>query len=250
MLVKGTFVNLPASPNRVIFDTPLGLFWLTLSLLTLFFAAAATADESEKSTSEKSASEKSVSGKSVMALGDSLTAGYGLPTGDGFVPQLSAWLNARSKTPIRVVNAGVSGDTSSGGRARLAWSLAGVGGTPDLVILELGANDSLRGINPDVTRENLDAIVKSLQEKGIAVLIAGMMAPPNMGPDYAAQFNPIYPGLAARYDLPLYPFFLEGVAADPALNQADGIHPTKEGVAIIVDKMGPVILSALFTKGD
>lgn len=184
----------------------------------------------------------------VMALGDSLTAGYGLPTGDGFVPQLEAWLAENAPSPVRVVNAGVSGDTTSGGRSRLAWSLGGAGGKPDLVLLELGANDGLRGIDPARTRENLDAIIADLKARDIPVLIAGMMAPPNLGPDYAADFNPIFPDLATKHGAALYPFFLDGVAADPALNQDDGIHPTKEGVAIIVEKLGPVVLAALTAK--
>lgn len=216
----------------------LSLRWfytLALSLWVSFVAAGASA-----------AAEDGPAPLKIMAFGDSLTAGYGLPQGDGFVPQLNSWLNANSDIPFEVVNAGVSGDTTAGGRSRLDWGLAPFGAAgPDLVILELGANDGLRGLPPRITRENLDAILAALAVKNIPVLLAGMMAPPNLGPDYASDFNPIYPDLAAKYGAPLYAFFLEGVAANPALNQADGIHPTAEGVAIIVAKLGPLVLETL-----
>jgi len=182
----------------------------------------------------------------ILALGDSLTAGYGLPTGEGFTDQLEVWLNEKSIVPIKVINGGVSGDTSTGGRSRLDWGLAPIkGGKPDLVILELGANDAMRGVAPEVTRENIDAIVKTLTEREIPVLIAGMLATPSWGPEYGAAFNGIFPDTAEKYTVPLYPFFLEGVAADETLNQSDGLHPTKDGVAIIVEKIGPYILDAL-----
>jgi len=182
----------------------------------------------------------------ILAFGDSLTAGYGLPAGDGFTDQLEVWLNEKSDRPVKVINGGVSGDTSSGGRSRLDWGLAPIkGGKPDLVILELGANDAMRGVAPEITRENIDAIVKLLTERGIPTLIAGMLATPSWGPEYADAFDGIFPDVAQKYDVPIYPFFLEDVAAVEALNQADGLHPTKEGVAIIVDKIGPYILTAL-----
>ena len=182
----------------------------------------------------------------ILAFGDSLTAGYGLAPGEGFTEQLEVWLNAKLDAPVKVINAGVSGDTSSGGRSRLDWGLAPIkGGHPDLVILELGANDGLRGIDPQITATNIDAMVGLLAERGIKVLIAGMMAPPNLGADYAAVFNPAFKAAAEKYQMPLYPFFLDGVAADPSLNQADGIHPTAEGVAIIINRLGPEIIKAL-----
>ena len=183
---------------------------------------------------------------SILAFGDSLTAGYGLPAGDGFVDQLQAWLTDELGEPVQVVNGGVSGDTSTGGRSRLDWALAPIkSGKPDLVILELGANDALRGVAPEVTRDNMDAMLGTLSERGIPTLVAGMLASPSWGPDYEATFNKIYPELAKKYDMPLYPFFLDGVATIPELNQADGIHPTKEGVAIIIGKIGPYIKQAL-----
>lgn len=178
----------------------------------------------------------------ILALGDSLTAGYGLPAGEGFTDQLEVWLNERTEQSVRVVNGGVSGDTSTGGRSRMDWALAPInGGRPDLVILELGANDALRGVSPDITRENIEAMVKTLTERNIPVLIAGMLASPSWGPDYEASFNSIYPDMSEKYDVPLYPFFLDGVATIEKLNQDDGLHPTAEGVAIIVGKIGPMI---------
>jgi len=178
----------------------------------------------------------------ILAFGDSLTAGYGLEAGDGFTDQLEVWLNANMNVPVKVTNAGVSGDTTSGGRSRLEWGLAPFGAEgPDLVILTLGGNDGLRGIDPKITRDNIDAMVGLLTERGIPVLIGGMMAPPNLGPDYAEIFNPSYKATAEKYGQPLYPFFLEGVVADPVLNQTDGIHPNAEGVKIIVNNIGPVV---------
>ena len=183
----------------------------------------------------------------ILGFGDSLMAGYGLASAESFPAQLEAALKARLGAPVRVINAGVSGDTSAGGRARLDWVLAALSdGPPDLVILELGANDALRGIDPALTRANLAAILEVLRDRHIPVLLAGMRAPPNMGPDYARAFDAIYPDLAGEYDVAaFYPFFLDGVAARRELNQADGIHPTAEGVAIIVARILPHVLDAL-----
>ncbi|MFT6489707.1 MAG: acyl-CoA thioesterase-1 [Parvibaculaceae bacterium] len=183
----------------------------------------------EKPTSEKSAPIK------LVALGDSLTAGYQLPPGTGFPEQLGAKLLEKGYNVI-VNNAGVSGDTTSGGRARLDWALEE---DTDAVILELGPNDALRGIDPALTRQNLEAIILEMHKRGIKVLLAGALAPPNMGPDYAAAFNPIYPELATKHGILLYPFFLDGVAAQPKLNLADGMHPTAEGVGVIVEAILP-----------
>ena len=171
----------------------------------------------------------------IVALGDSLTAGYGLAPGDGFVPQLQAALDKKGYR-LAIRNAGVSGDTSTGGLARLDWVL-----TPETrgVILELGANDMLRGISPAVTRRNLTQLIERLQARNIEVMLAGMVAAPNLGADFAARFNPIYPQLADKYGLVFYPFFLDGVAGNRALNLPDGIHPTAEGVAVIVEKILP-----------
>lgn len=173
----------------------------------------------------------------IVAFGDSLAAGYGLPAEDAFPVRLEAYLRERGHD-WRVVNAGVSGDTSAGGLARLDWALAD---EPDLVILELGSNDGLRGLSAEAMEENLDRILARLDAAGIKVLLAGMRAPPNLGPDYAEGFEAVYPRLAEKYGVPFYPFFLDGVAAVPALNQPDGIHPNEAGVAEIVRRIGPLV---------
>ncbi|HEX7200063.1 MAG TPA: arylesterase [Dongiaceae bacterium] len=171
----------------------------------------------------------------ILALGDSLTAGFGLPPGQGFVPQLQKALKD-SGIDAEVQDGGVSGDTTAGGLARLDWALAE---NPKVVIVELGANDALRGLDPAQARSNLSAILAKLTAQHRGVLLAGMLAPPNLGSDYGAAFNAIYPDLARQYGVVLYPFFLDGVAANPALNQPDGLHPTAAGVAIIVKRLLP-----------
>jgi acyl-CoA thioesterase-1 len=173
----------------------------------------------------------------IVALGDSLTAGYGLPANDAFPVKLQHALAAKGLS-VQIANAGVSGDTTSGGLARLAFSVPD--GT-DAVILELGANDALRGVEPQITRTALDGILSRLKERKIPVLLCGMLAPPNMGAEYGRAFDDIYPDLAAHYGAILYPFFLTGVAADPKLNQRDGLHPTAAGVDIIVAKILPQV---------
>ena len=171
----------------------------------------------------------------IVALGDSLTAGYGLADKDGFVPKLAAAL-ARSGIAAEVANAGVSGDTASDGLARLDWSVPQ--GT-DAVIVELGANDMLRGIAPEVTGAALDSILQRLTRRHISVLLCGMRAAPNLGAEYARTFERIYPDLAAKYGVTLYPFFLDGVAGNFALEQADGMHPNPAGVDAIVARILP-----------
>ncbi|GEO37179.1 acyl-CoA thioesterase-1 [Skermanella aerolata] len=171
----------------------------------------------------------------ILALGDSLTAGYGLPEADAFTTRLQQALKDKGYD-VQVINAGVSGDTTAGGRARLDWAL---GDQPDVAVVELGANDGLRGLDPASTRENLDAILTVMKERGVPTLLAGMYAPRNLGREYGDRFNAIYPELAAKHDVPLYPFFLEGVALDPKLNQEDGMHPNAKGVAIVVDGILP-----------
>jgi acyl-CoA thioesterase-1 len=170
-----------------------------------------------------------------VVLGDSLSAGFGLAAQDALPAKLERALKARG-IAVEIANAGVSGDTASGGLARLDWSVPD--GT-DAVILELGANDALRGGDPKATRAALDTIIRRLKERRIAVLLAGMLAPRNLGPDYARAFDPIYPELAATYDLVFYPFILDAVAGDAALNQADGIHPTAAGVDVMVKGLLP-----------
>jgi acyl-CoA thioesterase-1 len=173
----------------------------------------------------------------IVVLGDSLIAGHGLPADATFPAKLEKALKAKGLA-VEVINAGVSGDTASGGLARLDWSVPN--GT-DAVILELGANDMLRGVDPKITRKALAEIVRRLSERRIAVLIAGMRAAPNLGTDYVRDFEAIYPELAAKHDLLLYPFFLEGVATVSKLNQRDGIHPTAAGIDTIVTRILPKV---------
>ncbi len=171
----------------------------------------------------------------IVAFGDSLTAGYGLKASESFPVQLQMALEAKGHK-VTIINAGVSGDTTAGGLERLDWALEP---KPDAVILELGANDALRGIDPKEPHANLDKMLATLKAKNIAVLLAGMKAPNNWGADYAKSFDAIYPDLAAKYGVPLYPFFLEGVALDKAYTQPDGLHPTGAGVAEIVKRILP-----------
>ena len=173
----------------------------------------------------------------IVGFGDSLMAGYGLDAGQSFPEKLEKALREKGHDVV-IAKAGVSGDTSSGGLSRLDWSV------PDgtrLVILELGANDMLRGIGPDITEKNLDAMISRLKERNIAVLLAGMHAAPNLGPDYQAAFDAIYPRLASKHGIALYPFFLDGVAADRAFLLEDGMHPNAAGIDRMVEKMLPQV---------
>jgi acyl-CoA thioesterase I len=181
----------------------------------------------------------------VLDFGDSLTAGYGLMPEQAFPARLEAWLRAHG-VAARVVNAGVSGDTTTDGLARLDWALAD---KPDLVILALGANDALRGIDPATVRTNLDKMLQKIVATGAKVLILGMRAPPNWGEGYDRDFDRIFPELAQTYRAALYPFFLEGIAMKPELNQADGLHPNEHGVAVLVDRIGPVVAGLLARQG-
>lgn len=177
-----------------------------------------------------------------MMLGDSITAGFGLPRAEALPARLEAALRAAGRE-VRVIDAGVSGDTTAGGRARLDWALAD---RPDAVIVALGGNDGLRGLEPRQSRANLAAILDRLAERRIPALLAGMLAPPNLGAEYGREFAAVYDGLVAeRPDVLRYPFLLEGVAAEAALNQADGIHPNSRGVEEMVRRMLPAVESLL-----
>jgi len=180
----------------------------------------------------------------VLAFGDSLTAGYGLDQGLGFAPQLQTTLR-RHGIKAEVVDGGVSGDTTEAGKARLGWTLDGMKRKPDLVILELGANDMLRGLDPKLSEANLDAMLTELGRRQIPVLLAGMRSARNLDRAYIARFEAIYPALARKHAVPLYPFFLEGVAAQPGMTQADGTHPTFDGVKRIVTGIAPAVKRAL-----
>ncbi len=179
--------------------------------------------------------------KTILAFGDSLTAGYGLPAPDSFPTRLEQALNSAGYQ-VKVINAGISGDTSAGGVARISWSLAE---KPDLAIVELGANDALRGLNPQETRKNLAFILTQLNKAGVKTILAGMKAPRNLGENYYTSFDRIYPELAAQYQVELYPFFLQGVVGITALNQVDGIHPNAAGVKVIVERILPLVEKVL-----
>src|ERR1700710_1834311 len=215
-------------------ERPLRMFVLVLALigagLLMEPAVAQTATASARSIK-------------MVVLGDSLSAGLGLAGSAAFPARLQKALKAKG-IDVDMINAGVSGDTASGGRDRLDWSIPE--GT-EAVILELGANDALRGIDPKVTRAALSDMLTRLRARKIAVLLCGMVAPPNYGADYSARFNAIYPDLAKAFSVPLYPFFLEGVASDAKLNQADGLHPTAEGVDTIVKNILPTVEAFLGT---
>ncbi|MBL8672335.1 MAG: arylesterase [Alphaproteobacteria bacterium] len=177
----------------------------------------------------------------ILALGDSLTAGYGLAEAESLPAQLEASLRQRG-LDVRIRNAGVSGDTTAGGLARVDWLLAE---KPDFAIVALGANDGLRALDPASTYRNLDGILAKLRAAGVPTLLAGMLAPPNLGTAYGDEFNAVFPRLAQERKLPLYPFLLDGVAADRSLNQSDGIHPNAEGVRRIVERLTPYVLDLL-----
>lgn len=174
----------------------------------------------------------------ILMLGDSLTSGHGLIKGESLPDKLQEALQ-KDAPGVQILNAGVSGDTTAGGRSRLAWSLSA---QPDALIVALGANDGLRGLAPEQTYANLNAILNAAKKAGLPVLLAGMRAPPNLGPEYGDAFNAVFPRLATEHGVPLFPFLLEGVVAKPALNQDDGIHPNPKGVAVIVRNILPLVL--------
>jgi acyl-CoA thioesterase-1 len=176
--------------------------------------------------------------KKLMIFGDSLTAGYGIERKNSFSEKLSKALK-KTGFNVTIILSSVSGDTTAGGRARIDWALAD---KPDAVLLELGANDGLRGINPKTSQKNLDYILKKLEKHRVRTLLAGMLAPPNLGKEYTQEFNNIYSSLAGKYDILFYPFFLEGVATKPQLNQTDGIHPNSKGVDEIVKRILPIVI--------
>lgn len=189
----------------------------------------------------KSFAQNSTQTIEIVGFGDSLMAGYELPESDGFPAVLQQAMNAQG-LDVHVANAGVSGDTTTDGLARLDWSV------PDgtkLVILELGGNDALRGISPEITGQNLDAMITGLKARNIKIVLAGMLSPPNMGKDYEAKFNAIYPYLSKKYALPLIPFFTDGVTGHPELQIDDKIHPNRKGVEVMVKNALPFILEAL-----
>ena len=202
---------------------------VALALAVLLGAAAATANDACR----------------IAVLGDSLATAYGVAVEEGFPAQLERRLRAEGYDCV-VLDAGVGGDTTAGGLARLDWALAD---RPSHVIVELGGNDGLRALPPEQMEQNLDAIVSRLRNSGVAVLLAGMRAPPNLGRAYGEVFEAVFARVAQRHDVPLYPFFLEGVAGDPGLNQPDGVHPTADGIAIIVERILPAVTAWLERTG-
>jgi acyl-CoA thioesterase-1 len=216
-----------------------------LALVHLAAACSPAAPDPQPSaTPTATAATPAADGKSVVVFGDSLFAGYNLPQDKGFAPALQRALAAQG-VKAAVFNAGVSGDTSAAGLQRLAFTLDGQARKPDLVIVGLGANDMLRGLNPADTRRNLDSILAELKKREIPAMLTGMVASPNMGADYARQFNAIYPDLAKQYDVPLYPFFLDGVITDRGLLLPDGIHPNEQGVEKITAAVVRVVAARL-----
>ena len=207
----------------------------------LFFAAAAPAGAKPAPGAVPQPGGSKVH---ILAFGDSLTAGYGLAPGLGFAPQLEKVLR-RNGIAAHVVDAGVSGSTTAEGRARLAWTLDGLDKDPHLAIVALGGNDMLRGLSPQQTRSNLEAIVAELRRRGIRVLVAGMLAAPNMGPDFSRDYNALFPAVARRHDADFYPFFLAGVAGNRAFLLEDGIHPNFQGIKQMVSAIAPRVVEAL-----
>jgi acyl-CoA thioesterase-1 len=212
------------------------LLALVAALSTLLFAIPVAAQAQPKPAAARE--------KLILAFGDSLTAGYQLKPGQGFVPQLEAALRKEGKA-VRVHNAGVSGDTTAQGKARLPWVLSSLKQKPDLAIVALGANDMLRGQPPAQAKANLDAILTELNKRGIPVILAGMLAAPNMGPAYARDYNAIFPALAKKHGATLYPFFTNGVTAQPKYLLADGMHPNPAGVGVMVKGILPTVRAKL-----
>ncbi|WP_430414184.1 arylesterase [Parasphingorhabdus sp.] len=195
-------------------------------------------------TTDTATPEKIEADTLVLVFGDSLYAGYGLAPDEGFAPDLQKALNKAGQN-VKVHNAGVSGDTTAAGLRRLDFVLDSLSRKPDLVLLGLGGNDMLRGLNPSETRANMEAMVKKLSDRDVPVMLTGMLAPPNLGREFVDEFNVIYPALANLYDIPLYPFFMDGVVGNPDLFLPDGIHPTAQGIDVIVGKIAPKVSEAL-----
>lgn len=228
------------------YGVPLALLQLPLAAFLVGCSPSGTvpANEGGNEAGTPVAATPAADERLVVAFGDSLFAGYGLEQDEGLVPALERALKADGIN-ARVKSAAVSGDTSAAGLQRLAFALDGLPRKPDLVIVGLGGNDMLRGLPPEQTRSNLVAILDTLKARGIPAMLAGMRAPPNMGADYVAAFDPIYADLAAEHDVPLYPFTLDGVIGKRDLMLADGIHPNPQGVEVMAKGFAPVVEKAL-----
>lgn len=221
-----------------------------IAVLQLLIACGPAPDEETRSiqegetVSEKDAGPAVEADLLVVAFGDSLYAGYGLNQDEGFAPELEKALKLKGRD-VRVHNAGVSGDTTAAGLRRIDFVLDSLSKKPDLVILGLGGNDVLRGLKPSETRANMEAMVQKLKERDIPVMLTGMLAPPNLGPEFSDEFNIVYPAVAKKFDATLYPFFLDGLVGKPALLLPDGLHPSAEGIDVIVERIVPAVDSAL-----
>lgn len=221
-----------------------------IAMFQLLVACGPTAQDVPKDVAKAAATE-TVESEAVtevdtliLAFGDSLYAGYGLPQNDGFVPDLQKALKDAGKN-VKVHNAGVSGDTTAAGLRRIDFVLDSLPRKPDLVILGLGGNDLLRGLKPEETKANMEAMVKKFDDREIPVMLTGMVAPINLGKEYGAEFNGIYPALAKQYGTDLYPFFMDGLIDRPDLILGDGIHPNAEGIDLIVERISPTVLAAI-----
>jgi acyl-CoA thioesterase-1 len=216
----------------------------TVTFIMVFFLylVGCSGESASNDTASKTAAAKQATRKTIVAVGDSLTAGLGVDESAAYPAQLQRKL-AADGYDFNVVNAGVSGETSSGTLTRIEWVISNL--KPDIIILETGANDGLRGIDPDVLRKNLDRIVSVIKADNIEVLLCGMKILPNMGPEYSKAFARVYPEIARKYEIPLVPFFLEGVGGDPRFNQPDRLHPTAEGYRRIVDHIYPYVLDMI-----
>jgi acyl-CoA thioesterase-1 len=228
----------------MIFNTPLKKAMNAIILIAVFssYFAGCSGESASNETAPKTAAAKRGVQKTIVAVGDSLTAGFGVDENEAYPAQLQRKL-ADDGYDLNVVNAGVSGETSSGALSRIKWVISAL--KPDIIILETGANDGLRGIDTDILRKNLDQIVFVIKANNIKVLLCGMKILPNMGPEYSKAFARIYPQIAQKHEIPLIPFFLEGVAGDSRFNQLDGLHPTAKGYRRIIDHIYPHVLDVI-----
>ena len=220
----------------------IAMFAMILMVVFCLYLAGCSGDSASNDAVPKSAVPKQIARKTIVAVGDSLTAGLGVDESEAYPAQLQRKL-AGDGYYFNVVNAGVSGETSSGALSRIEWVISTL--KPDIIILETGANDGLRGIDPDILRKNLDRIVSVIKANNIEVLLCGMKILPNMGPEYSKAFERIYPEIARKHAIPLIPFFLEGVGGDPRFNQPDRLHPTAKGYRRIVDHIYPYVLDVI-----
>jgi acyl-CoA thioesterase-1 len=214
----------------------------TLIMVFFLYLAGCSGESASNDAAPKTAAAKKTTQKTIVAVGDSLTAGLGVDESAAYPAQLQRKL-ADDGYYFNVVNAGISGETSSGALSRIEWVISAL--KPDIIILETGANDGLRGIDPDILRKNLDRIISVIKTNNIEVLLCGMKMLPNMGPEYSKAFTRVYPEIAQKHEIPLVPFFLEGVAGDPRFNQPDRLHPTAKGYRRIVDHIYPYVLNVI-----